>query len=295
MNETELKRLSDCEVLLSKYFDQLRKYSEQVLSLNSRFASKEELEKSHSDLNKINSAEMDDARKSIAKFEKELSNMIIQGRNLENQIYNQSSVWKNHDNVLNDHALNLKDSKDSKQKLDEQLKKLSEICKDNSQSIIEFREFIVETYKIFSSNEKEFSFLEKEIENVNLELKSQKLELLNFEKENERLEFLCISLNEHLVEQEKKISNECASQIQQNNRIILDKIEQIKAPESVVTIDIQPKLNEFKTEMQNWFNASLIDVSNAKTKADINEMQLKVMDKKLENIYLLLKKLDLTQ
>jgi len=153
-----------------------------------------------------------------------------------------------------------------KQKLINYMKEASFIDLQNENGIGDL-------YNIFNENKASNNSHFASIQDLD-KVYSKKLSLLEERFESQRLD---------------NLSQLSSLSIQMNEKI--DKLP--KAKDQVIP-DVKPIIENLSANYQKKIEEMTLDVSNAKTKSDVNEMQLKLVDKKLENIYLLLKKQDLT-
>jgi chromosome segregation ATPase len=301
MNEQQLRRLSDCEVHINKYHDRLDEYIRQCEHYSISVVMKDDYRKQWEEFNRNISRDFGMIRKDVL--------ALIQ----ENKVLSEKV---NFNQTEHDQLLKAQYEETKKQKFHvEQLQKDNSISQVNHDyhkkdlsylklKVAECEKFYPELNKykenhniLAKSHEENIAFLHKRIEEMSKQLQERK------NSENTliaSMQQLQKAHEDKLAQLERKFEGhrqDTLSLINSASGQIQQKFDNLPKPvfPKIPQMDVTPQLEAFKKDMQDTISSSILDVSNAKTKSDVNEMQLKIMDKKLENIYLLLKKHDLSQ
>ena len=302
MNEQELRRLSDCEVQINKYINELRRFQEQVVNYNNKIISMEEFQRLWEDFNGRTSRDFGMVRKEISDLEKVLTDDIL-------KIKAQSNDFVNYVASQNEKIAQLNRSVDLVQqtqvghssqhaehgnKSEHLIKRIAE-CEKFYPEFLKYKEFVNQEHEGIFKEDADINGRIKNLNNSNdvMQSRMQKLD----EKLNEVLaghahNFTLLNNSLGFIQAEAKSNDK------QLSISILEKIEKLEnSPKSdpIALPDFDKIAADQKAEILSLIETFKIDISNAKEKSDVNEMHLKIVDKKLENIYLLLKKQELTQ
>jgi hypothetical protein len=300
MNEQQLRRLSDCEVLVSKYHDKLDQLILQNTNYNKQIISKDEFQKLWDDFNARVSRDLGMIRKEMQAVNEENKTLLDKAKKFEHDLM---TLHMQHHDKLIKHL-------DRIEKLDTELDNLHMQHGTHESHIKNIKDRIGECEKI-SPDLKEFKQNTLNIIrklNEMHDIQRNRIDQMSDRLQNSQSENIILQKNiqDHKENSEIKY-NDLKFIIKANLDAMLDGFYKInnKFDEKLKNLP-QPVIQEqqqnnplelvmFKNEIMQLVNPLKIDVSNSKEKSDINEMQLKIMDKKLENIYLLLKKHELTQ
>lgn len=299
MNEQELRRLSDCEVQINKYINELRRFQEQVVDYNKKIISMEEFLKLWEDFNSRTSRDFGMVRKEISdldkKFTDDLSRIKAQSNDFQNYVSTQNEKIAELNRSVN-LVQQVQDRHSSQHmehgnKAEHIINRIVE-CEKFHPELLKYKEYVKAVHEGIYKEGADVNNRIKNLNNSNdvMQSRMQKLD----EKLNEVLaghahNFTLLNNSLAFIQAEAKSNDK------QLSISILEKLENSPKAETVVLPDFDKIAADQKAEILSLIESFKIDISNAKEKSDVNEMHLKLVDKKLENIYLLLKKQELTQ
>jgi len=301
MNEEQLRRLSDCEVHIKRYHDKVNDLLAKAESQANSVIRKNEFQKIMDDFNARLNRDFGMIRKDVLALKEE--NKQISQCMVSNFDDHLGKIVRNHDRIncqlfhveqlLKDMKLSQIDHEYHKKDLSN-LKIKSENFDKNSQAIVEN---LLKMQKLNDRNSDSIKEMDKKhsevLNNIDQERKHSDKALMSWVQQSNK------TIEDKISAFEKKFEGYRQEQLSSINSAITQfkqKVDSLPKPvPQIPQVDITPKLDAFKKEILDAQNSSTLDISNAKAKSDVNEMQLKLMDKKLENIYLLLKKYDLTK
>ncbi len=295
MNEKELKRLSDCEVMMNKYHDQLQKFIDQVINYNKQIVPKGEFETRFDNLEKEFTNNFGEIRLELSDIfleHKDLGKLVedikINSKECQGYQKNQQDQINLLKNLVVQNSSQYTENKNRSDLIEQKIAHYEKISPEIDKIKLEMINFIQDLSKKHGFIEKKIEVIEGKNKHYEGSLYGIGSEMSDFRR-NMSLKF---------SESEKKHEincNDIESRFLQFQRKINVQIDQIKLPEPIKSADPKIAIDEIKADLEKAMQSMVLDVSNAKTKSDVNEMQMKIFEKKLDNIYLLLKKNELTQ
>lgn len=290
MNEQQAKRLSDCEILISKYQDQVNKLKSDILRDNEKLIYDEIEKRWKIYIEKINE-EVQDIKKKLIDFDSKF----------QHQLELIDGMRKNHI-LLKSDLVQLKDSYDSSmQKHNDLEQRIKDIEIKNiifnqrhSQHDEVKKDFIKHCAEVKEKNEEYKKFVDKHQENIK-KINDNFVDLKNFVSvcnnnfdnvhelmEKDRQYFK--EYNEKLSYSVGNISNNLYSQLSILSSSLHDRISGLNIPKPAPLDEIKKWIEDSKVDSIEKSKKILKDLDDVIDQSRLNQIQMVVLDKKLEKI-----------
>lgn len=297
MNEEQLRRLSDCEVHINRYHDKLDEFLKQCDNYSKAVITKQEFQKQIEDYNARISRDFGMVRKDIISICQE-NNFLLKKLNLleeeyanqlknhqeaiENQKLHVEQLKNDNENSQSSHKSHLKDIAD----LNEKITNSDNLSKDLIKLKTSFLTFINETQNRHAFLDKQLNHLHNlhaEQRSVNDALNSN---VSDFKKTVEdKFAIIEKKFEGHRLDT-VSLMNSATSQIQQ-------KLNNLPKTEPVILPNFNKMLEDQQIDTLQKVNIKSKGVDQALEQAKFNELQMIVLDKKLEKILVILSNNDL--
>lgn len=290
MKEKDLKRLSDCEVQINKYYHQIQDYIKKNDNLGKNVASKNDFENFIKEFqNKIQS-DLEKLSKEVSKLRE---NLINDERNLNDCIQLTSKNYSG----LNGHAQkidNLSAYHDDMvvkyQVLRDQVYSVNLKVPDGEKINKNISEVKENLFKLFSELQKDQDKLRWDLSQVSHDSRENKGKIAN----NQDLNLKLHSDHNMHMDQLKSQVNEIkgsVNSLKNEMKVYVDRsIENIPKPKSPQLPDFDAKLNDRFEQIYQKVMGQFNNLDDIQEKGKLNEIQMIVLDKKLDNILQILSK-----
>jgi len=295
MDEKQLKRLSDCEVVIGKYHDELRGFREQVVNYNNQIISKSEFDVMWQDLsNRIS--------RDLGMIRKEMSDLALDDRENAEHVSAIQLLQNNHHAMLYKHEERLNGLQGGIEgslvhhaSHEKKLAILNAKMPNWEKISLEYEEFKKNMYLLLSQKGENIDTLRDLFYDLQKTQHTDRYKVNECDSNLQSMFTKIAEMRSQIYDRLDEIRLSIDAKVSQAKSEMSSKMEQIKLPEPAEVKDMQPLLDQFKEELKRSHESLVLDVSNARAKSDVNEMQMKIFEKKLDNIYLMLKKNELTQ
>lgn len=289
MNEKELRRLSDCEVLLNKYHDKLTKYMEKCDNYAKNVVSFEQYVQDTSNFDKLIIGSL----KQIEASKLEIEKLVRSYDQLRSDIFNEMRQKMSEIPELKSDVVELElADKSSKEKLREYGMKIEILNKYSNKIFDELKkaeDFQHRSIITASRHEHELCDFKKLVMENLQDLLKIKEEFSMYKKSNDQLianiNLALVDMKEFMMHQRNVSQLEVRDAERKVNQRI-DSLPKYEPVESLNLDEVKQFMNSFRDQITEQFKGHFIDIENAILKSNNNEMQLKIQEKKLENLSL---------
>lgn len=293
MEEIYLKRLSDCEVILAKYHNQLESFIKQVVNYNNQIISKQEFEQLWKELNSYISRD-------FGMIRKEMSDIALDDKLNSDKLEAFNILQNNHHSMLFNHEDKLNGLKNDVEGLQVQFasheKKIVELLSKmpNWEKVsLAYEEFKKNMYFLLSQKEEHIEMLKNKVENI------QKVE----------------DYNKKLIDQCNADIPEFESKLSDIKSKIYDRVEEVKTHIEAKLIQVKAEINvkmeqkpiveqklieeedsgkdEVSEKIKRKIDKLAIESEKSEKKLNLVDIQMRVLEKKLDKILAILDKNEL--
>jgi len=295
MNEQELRRLSDCEVIIAKYHDQLQKYMDQVVNYNNQVIQKDDFDKTFESLKKSFANELNIIRIDV-------SDKYKLFKVLEKSVEDLSKLVNNHHEIINKQSqfieklvISAEASESNYANHDKKIAILNAKIPNWEKLSLEYEEFKRNLYEMIGKQAEKEETIKNNIQSINQKLDREQERVSILEKEKVGKEAIVSEERSKIFDRINEIRVLIDTKASQVKSELSFRLDQIKLPEPKEVEDMGPLFDKFKEELKKSHESLNVSVSKARAKSDVFEMQMKIFEKKLDNMYLVLKEKELTK
>jgi len=295
MNEQEIRRLSDCEVIIAKYHDQLQKFMDQVVNYNNQVIQKDDFDKTFESLKKSFANELNIIRIDV-------SDKYKLFKVLEKSVEDLSKLVNNHHEIINKQSqfieklvISAEASESNYANHDKKIAILNAKIPNWEKLSLEYEEFKRNLYEMIGKQAEKEETIKNNIQSINQKLDREQERVSILEKEKVGKEAIVSEERSKIFDRINEIRVLIDTKASQVKSELSFRLDQIKLPEPKEVEDMGPLFDKFKEELKKSHESLNVSVSKARAKSDVFEMQMKIFEKKLDNMYLVLKEKELTK
>jgi len=295
MNEQEIRRLSDCEVIIAKYHDQLQKFMDQVVNYNNQVIQKDDFDKTFESLKKSFANELNIIRIDV-------SDKYKLFKVLEKSVEDLSKLVNNHHEIINKQSqfieklvISAEASESNYANHDKKIAILNAKIPNWEKLSLEYEEFKRNLYEMIGKQAEKEETIKNNIQSINQKLDREQERVSILEKEKVGKEAIVSEERSKIFDRINEIRVLIDTKASQVKSELSFRLDQIKLPEPKEVEDMGPLFDKFREELKKSHESLNVSVSKARAKSDVFEMQMKIFEKKLDNMYLVLKEKELTK
>jgi chromosome segregation ATPase len=182
--------------------------------------------------------------------------------------------------------IQVKNNANENDEISKHLKKLSAFCSEFSQIKEDAKSFGEKLQKHEMKMHNDIEEIKKQIKNLDASIKSLSTENMKIGKN-------LSDFKSHSDECQKNMSKDTCESLLDLKKQVENKLENVQMPHFNALEKEKKLIYDALSASNDKMHNILLDLENSLLKSGNNEMQLKIFEKKLENIYLLIKKYEM--
>ena len=284
MNEEQLRRLSDCEVIINKYHDQLKTYISQIENYTKNSISRSELEQTLEYLKKTWGDSFSNIQANLSKQDENHKELLYKVYDLKDKLNlvhltsnkHMDSILRHNQEIENScaqheiHAQHIADIQAKFPEYDKISPKLDEFIQKSGEFALLCSKIDDELRKKFEGLDAKFQLCSSNNTMNQINLEDHKKQ---YQDQIKDFKFIIKTLNDNVQNQMNGLSAHFEN-----------RINKLPVPEKVQLPDFDKMLADQQVDTLEKVNLKARKIEAALEQAKSNEMQMTVMNKKMEKI-----------